>query len=418
MPDEKIQISWTDLKTAKVEKHIRQQQAMVRNRRYAQMTPDELPVAQDIATPIWYNPIFLLAAFGLLGGLLAWGSGALLHLSPDRRQQADQAMVSIQAIHKIIRTSPNGYGITSEQADEATRSIVINTGNNPYLLIELDQSLTSEQKQQRLDELSHSDYWKNLVTHIISYGLCGLFVSICLSIAEPIIDRNYHAAIINGSVGAGLGLAGGLAASLVVDRIYRAIGGDNHGLVRQYLASALSWAVLGSFLAVAPGVVMKNPKRFLIGLAGGALGGIVCGLLLDPRSPGEFGIAGLAAMACIGAVTGASTGIFELSSRTGWLKVTSGLIAGKQFILYRNPTYIGSAPDCQIYLFRDPKVGRRHAAIHLLKGRIEIEDLPLGAPTYINREPVNRQRLRHGDQILIGTTTFLFREKPREKSDD
>ena len=122
-------------------------------------------------------------------------------------------------------------------------------------------------------------------------------------------------------------------------------------------------------------------------------------------------------MISIGAVTGLSTGIFELSSRTGWLKVTAGMIAGKQFILYRNPTYIGSAPDCQIYLFRDAKVGRRHAAIHLLKGRIEIEDLPLGAPTYVNQQPITRQRLRQGDQILIGTTTFLFQEKPRESTD-
>jgi pSer/pThr/pTyr-binding forkhead associated (FHA) protein len=127
----------------------------------------------------------------------------------------------------------------------------------------------------------------------------------------------------------------------------------------------------------------------------------------------EFGR--LAAICSIGAITGAATGIFEQATRTGWLKVTAGMIAGTQFILYRNPTYIGSAPDCQIFLFRDPKVGRRHAAIHLNNGRIEIEDLPLGAPTYINREPINRQRLRDGDQITIGTTMFLYQEKAREK---
>jgi pSer/pThr/pTyr-binding forkhead associated (FHA) protein len=155
-----------------------------------------------------------------------------------------------------------------------------------------------------------------------------------------------------------------------------------------------------------------------IGLAGGAAGGAIGGLLLEPLSQlagsPEFGR--LAAMCCIGAITGAATGIIENVTRTGWLKVTAGPIAGKQFILYRNPTYIGSAPDCQIFLFRDPKVGRRHAAIHLAKGRIEIEDLPLGAPTYINREPVDRQKLRNGDEIAIGSTMFLFQEKTREKS--
>jgi hypothetical protein len=183
------------------------------------------------------------------------------------------------------------------------------------------------------------------------------------------------------------------------------------------LAQFVSWSALGCFLAIAPGVIAKNRKRLWIGLAGGAIGGAVGGLLFDPLSQlmgsPEFGR--LAAICSIGAITGAATGIFEQATRTGWLKVTAGMIAGKQFILYRNPTYIGSAPDCQIFLFRDPKVGRRHAAIHLNNGRIEIEDLPLGAPTYINREPINRQRLRDGDQITIGTTVFLYQEKGREK---
>jgi hypothetical protein len=240
-----------------------------------------------------------------------------------------------------------------------------------------------------------------------------VIISICLSVAEPVIDRNLHAAVINGSVGAALGLAGGLAASLVVDRIYLAFGGAGHGLLREYLAQSVSWAVLGAFLAAAPGLVVKNRTRLLIGLAGGAIGGAVGGILLDPlsrlTSSPEF--ARLAALCCIGAVAGAATGILEHAARTGWLKVTAGVIAGKQFILYRDPTYIGSAPDCQIYLFRDPKVGRRHAAIHLLQGRIEIEDLPLGGQTVINGKPIVRQRLCHGDRIAIGSTTFLFQEK-------
>ena len=91
--------------------------------------------------------------------------------------------------------------------------------------------------------------------------------------------------------------------------------------------------------------------------------------------------------------------------------MTAGPIAGKQFILYRNPTFIGSGPDCQIYLFKDDKVGRRHAAIHLVPGGFELEDLPLGAPTVINGKPTKRARLRHGDRISIGATTFLFQEK-------
>jgi len=417
MGDEKIQISWNDLKTSKVEKHVRQQQAVARNRRYAQMTPDDLPLAQTTSSRLWYNPIFYLAAFGLLGALLAWAGGAILHLAPDRQAQADQTMSSIEDIRKLVKTSDKGVGITAAQAQDAVHNIVTSAGDNPYLKIELDDSLSAQQKQQQLEALSHFDHWRNLIADIISFGLCGLFISIGLSVAEPVVDRNLRAAVINGSVGAGLGLLGGLGASLVVDRINALIGGTDHGILRQYIGQFVSWAVLGSFVTLAPGVVARNQKRLLIGLAGGAVGGAIGGILLEPLSQmtgsPEFGR--LAALVFIGAIAGGATGFIENVTRTGWLKVTAGPIAGKQFILYRNPTYIGSAPDCQIFLFRDPKVGRRHAAVHVLQGRIEIEDLPLGAPTYINREPVFRHKLRHGDQIGIGSTIFLFQEKIREK---
>src|SRR5205085_4538797 len=119
----------------------------------------------------------------------------------------------------------------------------------------------------------------------------------------------------------------------------------------------------------------------------------------------------LAALCAIGVVAGLATGLIENAAKTGWVRVISGLIAGKQFILYRNPTFIGSGPDCQIYLFKDDKVGRRHAAIHLVPGGFELEDLPLGAPTVINGKPAKRARLRPGDRISLGSTTFLLHEK-------
>jgi predicted component of type VI protein secretion system len=103
--------------------------------------------------------------------------------------------------------------------------------------------------------------------------------------------------------------------------------------------------------------------------------------------------------------------LIENAAKGGWLKVTAGLITGKQFILYRNPTFIGSGPECPIYLFRDPKVGKRHAAVHIVLGGFEIENLPLGADTLINGKSVKRARLRAGDVIQVGATKFLFQEK-------
>ena len=158
---------------------------------------------------------------------------------------------------------------------------------------------------------------------------------------------------------------------------------------------------------------MRNWKKFAIGLTGGLIGGLIGGGLYDvvaAAAPGTR-VPELVAMAAIGLVAGLMTGLIENVAKAGWLRVTEGLIAGKQFILYRNPTFVGSGPDCQIYLFKDPKVGRRHAAIHILPNGFELEDLPLGEPTFINGKPVNKTRLRNGDRIQIGGTLLVFQEK-------
>ncbi len=167
------------------------------------------------------------------------------------------------------------------------------------------------------------------------------------------------------------------------------------------------------FLGLALGIVLLNVRLMFVGLVGGLLGGIVGGALFEPVRNWTHNaeLPRLLALGAIGAFAGLAAGLLENVIKAGWLKVTTGIIAGKQFILYRNPTYIGSSPDCQIYLFKDPQVGRRHAAIHLLPGGIEIEDLPLGGATIINGKPIKRAKLKAGDTIRIGLTEFQFQEK-------
>jgi hypothetical protein len=160
---------------------------------------------------------------------------------------------------------------------------------------------------------------------------------------------------------------------------------------------------------------MRNWKKFAVGLAGGLIGGIAGGVLFAPVAQwtGKEVVARAVATIAIGLVAGLATGLIENVAKTGWLKVTQGFIAGKQFILYRAATSIGSDPGCHIYLFKDPSIGRRHAAIHLVPGGFDLEDLPLGSRTLVNGRPVKRVRLRSGDKIHIGGTTMIFQEKAK-----
>jgi len=414
MSKEQINISWDELNTRKVDQRLREQQAMTRNRAYARMDADNLPVAKPSRRNLLSNTILLMAVLGLLGGLLAWSCGFLVQIKPGEQQALDLE----QGIERINAERENGAidPTTAAASIEMLREEAM--GNSYYASLNAP-GISKDEKDSRRKALSQRADFQRFLMNVLSFGLSGMLLAACLGIAEPLSERNLPRLVRNGALGAMLGLIGGICVSLFVDKLYRAVGGgasDNpeHLAASDILARACAWGVLGLFLAAGPGLLMGNSKKILIGLAGGLIGGAIGGALFDPvNSIAGPSVSRLVALCTIGVVTGLGTGLIESVTKAGWLKVTEGLIAGKQFILYRNPTYIGSGPECQIYLFRDPLVGRRHAALHLIPGGIELEDLPLGQPTMVNGKPVVRTRLRHGDHIVIGATTFLFQEKER-----
>ena len=414
MPKDPINISWDELSTRKVDQRLREQQAMTRNRAYARMDADNLPVAKASRGNLLNNTILLMTLMGMVGGLLAWSCGFVVEIKPGEQQALDLE----QGIQRIIVERNNG-AIEPAEAAASIAMLRDEAMANPYYAALNEPGLSADQQDARRATIRSRAEIKHSVMNALSFGLSGMLLAACLGIAEPLTERNMPKLVRNGALGAMLGLIGGVGVSLFVDKLYRAVGGGASENPEQFAASdvlarACAWGVLGLFLAAGPGLLMGNFKKILIGLAGGLIGGAIGGALFDPvNALAGPDISRLVALCTIGMVTGLGTGLIESVTKAGWLKVTAGLIAGKQFILYRNPTYIGSGPECQIYLFRDPFVGRRHAALHLIRGGIELEDLPLGQSTLVNGKPVDRTRLRHGDHIAIGTTTFLFQEKDR-----
>ncbi len=414
---EKITVSWDDLTSRKVDTRLKEHEALARNRAYAQLDAGAVapqPSSRVSRGNILYNSVVYMALFGLAGGLLAWGTGQVLQFKPSQQTEALAMMKDIEHVRTIRE---RGRGLSDEEVN-ATITEMRRQGRrkNAYFAISTDARLSDDQKNDQIQQLARQDRTKTFIANVLAYGACGLMIAVFLGIAEPATDRNLAGVVVNGSVAAAMGLLGGVVVALFIDRMLAALGGTPSGDsvdARQILARTATWGVMGLFLTIGTGLVMRSFKKFTIGLAGGLVGGLIGGAIFDPISlytgRPEFGK--LAALCAIGIVAGIATGLIENVAKSGWVRVISGLIAGKQFILYRNPTFIGSGPDCQIYLFKDNKVGRRHAAIHLVPGGFELEDLPLGAPTIVNGKPTPRARLRHGDRISIGATTFLFQEK-------
>ena len=413
MPAEKLTVSWDEISSPKVDDRLKlldSAAAAVNNR-----APD-LNAAAPAAGSLIYNAIVYMSFFGLLGGLLGWGISEGLNFRASAAQEAREAMNTRHEIEAVIASGD----MSAEQGKGALQVVDQENENNDYYQLARNASLSPEQREAQVAEFESRDQWKDFVTDLLFYGVSGMTIAVCLGIAEPVTERNWRGVVVNGSVAAILGVVGGVVVALFIDRfrvmVVSVIADAQTPMIKTMIANAVQWGTLGLFVGVASGIVLKSLKKATAGATGGLIGGLIGGALYNPVAQLSHNqhIARLVAICVIGLIAGLGTGLIENAVKTGWLKVSAGLIAGKQFILYRDPTFIGSALSCHIYLFRDPAVGKRHAAVHIVPGGFEIENLPLGSGTLVNQEQVvGRRRLRNNDQITIGSTTMTFQEKTK-----
>jgi hypothetical protein len=180
------------------------------------------------------------------------------------------------------------------------------------------------------------------------------------------------------------------------------------------MGRATAWAGAAIPAGIGQGIALREWKVVLNGLLGGVLGGLLGGLAFDPintvfkTADGGAAPSRAIGFTLIGLMVGLFVGIVEQWTKSAWLLMKAGPLAGKQFVISRNPTVLGSAPKADIYLFKDEAIEPRHALIHDRGGRFEIEDLDSADGTYVNGIPVRKQILKSGDQIVLGKTVLEF----------
>jgi len=360
MADQKIRISWDEVHSPQVDARLKQQEHLARAGQHVQRTTSPADSVGTFRAPdtqvgqtasLYYNPAFYMSVFGCLGAL----PGALA--------------MNFVFWNEAISTPP-------------ARQI--------YL----------------------------------SMILYGMLVAVFLGVAEAVMSRNSREFLKCFGIGTLVGFVAGLfypiASGLLMEFVAklgrleeaRTLG---EALPLEIAARATAWAVMGLFVGSVPGIALRSLRKTGLGMAGGLIGGLIGGSIFIPLNLlfDSAGFSRLAGCCLVGTLIGAAMGLLENVAKTGWLQVATGLIAGKQFILYRNPTVIGSSPQCEIYLFKDPQIAPAHAAIRLLPGGFELEDLHSATGTFINGQIVQRQRLKHNDQVQIGATRLVFQEKRR-----
>jgi FHA domain-containing protein len=414
MSDDKIRISWEDVHSPRVDTELKRAESVGRAQEHVQIQGERFREPEPTRSPgsVLRSSVVLMLLFGAVGGLLGWAGGEFVFLAmPSEFQDFQRFLMREADISQALQAGR----ITDAQAQERFQRLDAEARSNPYVAVGLDPALSDAMKRDRTEQMIKVDLMKEWIRNAAFYCMVGIILAVALAVAEPAGAGNLHGVAVNSAVGAGLGLVGAVIVCLFIDSLYRALGGGQTSSVQQIVARMIAWALLGLFVAVAPGIVLGNLKKFAIGLAGGLAGGLVGGLFFDPITmlTNSVVLGRLVGITSIGCLIGVGTGLIENAVKSGWLLVTHGLIAGKQFILYRNPTTIGSSPQCDIYLFKDTRVTPRHALVHAITGGFELEVSQPSAGTHVNGQAITRVRLRSGDVIQIGSTTFSFQERAK-----
>ena len=121
----------------------------------------------------------------------------------------------------------------------------------------------------------------------------------------------------------------------------------------------------------------------------------------------------LVGLLAVGLAIGIFVALVERLAREAWLRVRTGPLAGKSFILYKTPTIIGNAPKSDVYLYKDAEIDPTHACIHRVGTTYEIEDMGSRMGTEVTGNKIRRKRLVSGDQIVIGGTILDFEERQK-----
>jgi len=258
-------------------------------------------------------------------------------------------------------------------------------------------------------------------------GFIGLFVGA----ADGLICRLPRRAILCGVVGLLVGIVGGFVCSIAADIAYAPLsnlamnmedatstGLSTFAFIIQMFGRSFAWCLAGIAMGLGQGIALRSKRLLIYGFLGGVVGGLFGGLLFDPIDQILLGpdkpsahISRLIGFGVIGASVGAMIGIVEILARDAWLRMTQGPLTGKEFLLFKDIMKVGSSPRSDIYLFNDQLVAPDHAIIRAVGDECEIEVSQRTHPVLVNNATIRRSRLRHGDNVTIGRTVFVFQRR-------
>jgi FHA domain len=267
-----------------------------------------------------------------------------------------------------------------------------------------------------INSLSADDVIHQLLKATLIGGVLGMLVASALGLVDAMLNAVGTQRFLRVGLCLGLGLMAGAVGGFV---------GQLFGSLSDYLVF-VGWIIAGVLIG---GIVaaydilyatikqedLRAPlKKLLNGLIGGFVGGFLGGLpytflrgsLWFPNSGKAF------SLVLLGACIGLLVGLAQVFLKEAWITVEAGFRPGRELLLTKDETLIGRAEGCDLGLFGDSSIDKKHARIILKNRRYYIEDNDSEDGTYLNDHRVKKATLlSDGDEIRVGSSVLRFGER-------
>jgi hypothetical protein len=447
MTDERIRIERDELFAPAVE------QALARERAGRERVVADTPPVSPIRR-LLLNPLFHLPTAAAIAALVAWlwldpkimdipivgGEVLLINNEPfDVRNGVISVTVGSQEVYvdvDRIKLEPGTHGEAAfENADAIKVGDHIEAAGLPQQRRLIAAAI---RPTSRTD--AYGDVDKPVWPLLLLFPLTATLIAFGLLFVDGLTTRNWIRTIERSLLGTLLGLVfsvlafipAGMCFFIAQHLLESEIAKHPEAIVvtvkdvsgLSFLAFAAcrsaGWACIGCALGLGMNLVRSTKTQLRNSVIGGALGGALGGLFFDPidRFVGSTMFAQSSTSRLVGLLAvGLSIGFFvalvERLGRDAWLRVRTGPLAGKSFILYKVKTVIGNSPRSDVYLYKDAEIDPSHAAIHRVGTTFEIEDMGSRMGTHVGGNTIRRRRLASGDQIVVGNTIMDFEERQK-----
>jgi len=443
---DRIRIRREELFTPQVNKALEKERRL---RGRAAPPTEQLPVWRRVLM----SSLFYLPLAGLLGAFLAWvmiephigdvavvgGEVVLVNTTPFMEEDVISLTIGPLEVMVPVDVAQLEPGAEGQPAFASIRDIQAGTyleaagmGQGTKFYAGALRPATPE--RARATGTKYREPWGGIFTDLAYFSLTATMIALFLIGAEGATTRNWTRMVERAGLGtllaAVLAAVAWIPAYLLFSLTQKAVEGQLehgvHGLSGPALllfmaGRSVAWAMIGCAAGAGMNLIRSTKGQLLNSLVGGALGGALGGVFFDPierffMAESAFTEADFSRMVgnlAVGFCIGLFVALVDQLAREAWVRVRTGPLAGKAFVLYRSPTVIGSAPDADIYLFKDAEISAHHASIHRVGNRYEIEDTDSRMGTRVQGTRIRRQRLESGNQVVVGATVLEFEERAK-----